>query len=213
VSIWDFILEKLNLPRKEKVVLQPGQREIEEVLSGRRLVLILDELEQGIRSINDPTVRNQNVAFLQMLSEWGNRSDQVTLFASIYSIEEEPGATLKRVPCCRVRFTQFEDRERVVLHRIFENVDDLDRSKADSVVESYVNVWREKASVASVPDTLVTNLHNSYPFTADLMDLMLRRVPARGGFQNVRGALGFPWTSCPPHTREGRCSFIRECIS
>jgi hypothetical protein len=188
VSIWDFILEKLNLPRTEKVVVQPGQGEIDKLLSGRRLILILDELEQGIRCINDPTVRDQNIAFLQMLSEWGNRSNQVTLFASIYSVEEEPGATLKRVPCCRIHFTQFEDRERVVLHRIFENADKLDQSKVDSAVDSYVNVWRRKASV---PDTLVSNFRNSYPFTADLMDLMLRRVPARGGFQNVRGALGF----------------------
>jgi len=188
MSIWDFILEKLSLPRKERVVVQPGHQEIEQVLSGRRLILILDELEQGIRCINDPTIRDQNIAFLQMLSEWGNRSDQVTLFASIYSVEEEPGATLKRVPSCRVRFTQFEDREKVVLHRIFENADTLDRSKADSVVESYANVWRRQASV---PDALVSNFRNSYPFTGDLIDLMLRRVPARGGFQNVRGALGF----------------------
>lgn len=188
VSIWDFILEKLNLPRKEKLVVQPSHSEIEKLLAGKRLILILDELEQGIRVINDPTIRNQNVAFLQMISEWGNRSDQVTLFASIYSVEEEPGQTLKRVPCCRVRFTQFEDREKVVLHRIFQNADELEQAKAGSVVESYVNVWRRQAIV---PDTLISNFRNSYPFTADLMDLMLRRVPARGGFQNVRGTLGF----------------------
>ncbi len=133
-SIWDFILEKLNLPRREKEIVQPSQKEIEDILSNKRLILILDELEQGIRVINDPTIQHQNVAFLQMLSEWGNRSDQVTLFASIYSVEEEPGATLKRVPCCRVTFTHFEDRENVVRHRLFQNADKFDRTKTDSVV-------------------------------------------------------------------------------
>jgi len=71
VSIWDFILEQLGLPRPEKPVVQPSYRDIEQALGGKRLVLILDELEQGIRVINDPTVRHQNLAFLQMLSEWG----------------------------------------------------------------------------------------------------------------------------------------------
>lgn len=188
VSIWDFILEKLDLPRKGKLLVQPSQREIEKILSEKRLILILDELEQGIRVINDPTVRDQNIAFLQMISEWGNRSDQVTLFASMYSVEEEPGATLKRVPSCRVRFTQFEDRERVVLHRIFENADEIDRTKTDSVVQSYLNIWRRHATV---PETVASSFPGAFPFTPDLMDLMLKRVPARGGFQNVRGALGF----------------------
>src|SRR5208283_1491265 len=188
VSIWDFILEKLDLPRKEKQVVQPSQPEVEKILAGKRLILILDELEQGIRVINDPTIRDQNVAFLQMLSEWGNRSNQVTVFASIYSVEEEPGATLKRVPSCRVQFSQFEDRERVVLHRIFENAGALDQRSVNAVVESYVNIWRRHAPV---PENYLTNFRSAFPFTPDVMNLMLKRVPARGGFQGVRGALGF----------------------
>ena len=187
-SIWDFILKKLELPSPGRAIVQPSHADIERVIAGRRLILIFDELEQGIRVINDPTIQSQNLAFLQMMSEWGNRSNQITLFASIYSAEDEPGATLKRVPNCRVQFAQFEDRERVVLHRIFENANEIDRNGSNAVVDSYANVWRRHAAVA---ENYISNFRNSYPFTPDLMDLMLRRVPARGGFQGVRGALGF----------------------
>ena len=60
ISIWDFILEQLQLPKPSKPVVQPSLRDIEQALGGKRLVLILDELEQGIKVINDPIVRHQN---------------------------------------------------------------------------------------------------------------------------------------------------------
>ena len=90
----------------------------------------------------------------------------MTVFASIYSVEEEPSATLKRVPSCRVQFSQFEDRERVVLHRIFENAGTLDQRGVSAVVESYVNVWRRHAPV---PENYLANFRSVKPvgnFTA-----------------------------------------------
>jgi len=87
-SIWDFIFEQLTNQRPKKSVVQPGLTEVEKVLGDKRLILILDELEQGIRVISEPSLKAQNIAFLQMLSEWANRSDKVTVFASIYSDQE-----------------------------------------------------------------------------------------------------------------------------
>ena len=84
-SIWDFIFTRLTGRHPGRTVIQPSLDDVKTALGQRRLVLILDEVEQGIRVIADPAVRAQNLAFLQMLSEWGNRSDQVTTFASIYS--------------------------------------------------------------------------------------------------------------------------------
>jgi len=190
LSIWDFVFEQVTGRRPPKSVLQPSLAEVEGALGGRHVVLIFDELEQGVRVLPDPAVRAQNIAFLQMLSEWGNRSNQVTLFASIYSDQEEPGATLKRVPSCRVQFTQAQDRARVVLHRIFENYLDFRQESAAPVIESYLNAWRRHLSSFDA-DAYRQNMLEAYPFTPDLLDIMLRRVPARGGFQNVRGALGF----------------------
>jgi hypothetical protein len=197
-SIWDFVFLRLTGRQLESKVVQPSLEEVREALGDRRLILILDEVEQGIRVIADPAVRAQNLAFLQMLSEWAGRSDQVTIFASIYSDHEEPGATLKRVPRCDVNFAmggnggtfdaRLADRARVVLHRLFENYLTFDSSRADGIVDSYLNAWRRHMIVDAGVRAL---LLQTYPFSPELLDLILRRVPARGGFQNVRGALGF----------------------
>lgn len=197
-SIWDFVFTRLVGKRPEKVVVQPSLEEVRGALGNRRLVLILDEVEQGIRVIADPAVRAQNIAFLQMLSEWASRSDQVTIFASIYSEHEEPGATLKRVPRCDVNFAmggnggtsnaRLADRAHVVLHRLFENYLAFDSSRIEGVVDSYLNAWRRHLTIDGHVRAL---LLQTYPFSPDLLDLILRRVPTRGGFQNVRGALGF----------------------
>lgn len=188
-SIWDFVFEQIKGQRPPTSVVQPGLAEVESALGDRQVVLIFDELEQGVRVLADEAVRAQNIAFLQMLSEWANRSGQVTLFASIYSDHQEPGATLKRVPACRVQFAQAEDRARVVLHRVFENYLDFKSTSIAPVVESYVNTWRRHSSLDA--EAYKQRMLDGYPFAPDLLDIVLRRIPARGGFQNVRGALGF----------------------
>lgn len=172
LSIWDFVFEQVTARRPSKSVLQPSLAEVEAALAGQQVVLIFDELEQGIRVLPDPAVKAQNIAFLQMLSEWGNRSNQVTLFASIYSDPEEPGATLKRVPACRVQFAQAQDRARVVLHRIFDNYLDFEPQSAAPVVESYLNTWRRHAQISA--EEYRQAMLEAYPFTPDLLDIMLR---------------------------------------
>lgn len=187
--IWDFVFERLTGKRPERVGVQPGLEDVRKALGDRTLILILDELEQGIRVIADPAARNQNIAFLQMLSEWGNRENRVTLFSSIYSDHEEPGSTLKRVPACRVRFEHSADKARVVLHRLFENFLDLPRETFRPSIESYLNTWRRHSAVRG--DGLEAKLFDDFPFAPDVLEVLLDRIPARGGFQNVRGALGF----------------------
>ena len=150
---------------------------------------IFDELEQGIKVIDDPALQAQNIAFLQMLSEFSNRSRQVTLFASIYSTQQEPGSTLKRVPRCVVQFDNARDQGHIILHRLFENYKQFDRTSILPVLESYVQLWNRHTPVDQ--EELKAKFKDTYPFSPSLMEIILKKIPARGGFQNVRGALAF----------------------
>jgi len=188
-SIWDFIFERLTNQRPKKSVVQPGLSEVEKILGDKKLILVLDELEQGIRVIGDPAIKAQNIAFLQMLSELANRSDKVTVFASIYSDQEEPGSTLKRVPSCRVQFAYSPDKVKVVLHRLFENYLEFKQDACIPTVDSYLNTWRKQH--LSLSEEYRSRMLLAYPFLPELLELILERIPARGGFQSVRGALGF----------------------
>jgi hypothetical protein len=189
-SIWDFIFERLTGSRPERSVVQPSLEQVTDALGERRLVLIFDELEQGIQVIGDPAIRAQNIAFLQMLSEWSLRSNQVTMCASIYSDQEEPGSTLKRVPATRVHFSQASDRAHVVAHRLFSNYLDFEPNNAAPTLDSYISLWQRHIPTLDA-EAMRTSMLQFFPFSPDLMKILLERIPERGGFQNVRGTLGF----------------------
>jgi hypothetical protein len=193
MRVWDFIFQEAGISiRGGAYDVYPSDRQILESLGDRHLVVILDELEQGIRMISNDALRRQNISFLQMLSELGNRSPQVTLMASVYDAGVEPGLTLIRVPNVRVQFARatLADRARVVLHRVFENYLTFDRNAAVPVIESLLNIWQRHLTVFDLP-TMKAQLLDSFPFHPELLKLILERIPARGGFQNIRGSLRF----------------------
>lgn len=187
-SIWNMIFEELGTEVK-KGQTHPKLSEFEKALGDKKIILIFDELEQGIKVIADPALQAQNIAFLQMLSEFSNRSKQVTLFASIYSTQQEPGTTLKRVPRCVVQFDNAKDQSHIILHRLFENYKQFDRTAIVPVLESYIQLWNKHAPVDQ--EELKARFKDTYPFSPSLLNIILKKIPARGGFQNVRGALAF----------------------
>jgi len=187
-SIWNMIFETLGTaPKKGKT--HPKLSEFEKALGDKEIILIFDELEQGIKVIADPSLQAQNIAFLQMLSEFGNRSRQVTLFTSVYSTQEEPGSTLKRVPRCEVQFDNDKDQGHIILHRLFENYKEFDKDLILPIVDSYVQLWDKNTPLDQ--EECKANFNDAYPFSSSLFKIILKRIPTRGGFQNVRGALAF----------------------
>ena len=65
-SLWGVIADELKLefPKDRP----PSITEFRAAIGGRKLVLILDELESGVRAIPNPALQQQNLNFLQMLS-------------------------------------------------------------------------------------------------------------------------------------------------
>ena len=166
---------------------RPTLHDVRAAIGGKHLFLILDELEMGIRMMADPARRDQNLGFLQMLTEEANRDENasITVFASIYDAVHEPGATLKRVPRVDVKFSDPTDRTKIVLHRLFENAHSVDRRKVENVVTSFRNDWKRKG--ISVTDRFYEQMITSYPFSPTLIDLVQEH--ARDRFQGTRGAL------------------------
>ncbi len=155
------------------------------------LILIVDELEQGIAIIPDPTRRSQNIAFLQMLSEEAGRDgSHLTLFAAVYDSNKEPGSTFKRTHAKNIElhFRKPQDRAAIVRHRLFKNADSYDKEAARSLIQSYINTWRRFGM--AVPDGYVGRMEESFPFLPDLIELVFERITESGGFQGTRSALG-----------------------
>ncbi len=188
-SLWELVFKSLGV-KIAKTKTQPKLDKFEEALGNKNVVFIFDELEQGIKVIADPALQAQNIAFLQMLSEFSIRSKQVTLFSSIYSDKEEPGSTLKRVPGCTVQFDSTTDRCNVILHRLFENYLLFNPDSVSSVIEGYIQLWRKHVTIED-EEKLKKSFAETYPFTPSLIKIVLSDIPNRGSFQNVRGALSY----------------------
>ncbi len=185
-SLWSYIGKPLGVdwPGAER----PDLAEFRAALGERFLVLIFDELERGILCIADEAQRQKNLAFLQMISEEANRSPQVTLFATVYDGDREPGATLKRIPRVQLRFRSPEDRAGIVRHRLFEDADSYDREAAEAVVRSWTNAWAR----LEVPrdDAYLERMRASFPFLPEVIDLVFSEISAMASVQGTRGALG-----------------------
>jgi len=187
-SLWKFVFEKLGVKILNERL--PNLDDLRDALKGKRLVLILDELERGIDSIADENIRAQNLSFLQMLSEEANRTDgaSITMFASVYDSGKEPGATLKRIPRIDIKFSDLRDRQRVVLHRLFQNIATVSQKEIETVVQSYVNTWKRLR--LNVDEKYIDRLMDSYPFSPELLDMVLFSAKIGDRFQGSRGALG-----------------------
>ena len=185
-ALWLLVAEHLGAdwPRERP----PDLDTLRADLGDQHMVLILDELERGLGSIRDTARQNQNLGFLQMLSEEANRERRITLFAAVYDGNKEPGSTLKRTPRIELRFRNADDRAAVVRHRLFSNADTYDRDAARTLIRSYVNTWRKFG--VETQDAYVERMERAFPFLPDLIELIFERITESGGFQGTRSALG-----------------------
>lgn len=188
-SLWGVIGEEVGA--KFRADQPPDIKQFRAALDGRKLVLVFDELENGVRSISDPAMRQRNLNFLQMISEEANRAgSNILLIASIYDGNLEPGLTLKRVPRIELRFQDSADRRKILFHRLFKKSPLAPSSDIDLIVQSYLATWRRFG--IDVPSDYADRLRECFPFTPELLDVALVRIrQSKGGFQGTRGVLGF----------------------
>lgn len=188
-SLWGIIADELALDFTSE--RPPSIAEFRKAIGDQKLVLIFDELESGIRAIPNPALQQQNLNFLQMLSEEANRAgSNLLVIASIYDGGVEPGLTLKRVARVELRFQDTGDRRRILFHRLFARSPLEASPEIDAVIQSYVNTWRRFG--ITLPTDYAEDFRQSYPFLPEVLEVVLERIRTlRGGFQGTRGSLGF----------------------
>lgn len=187
-SVWKMVFDELGVSHLLKGNDLPNLDLLREALANKKLILILDELEIGFQSLNTKVSQAQNLSFLQMISEEAARSDKasITIFASVYNSTQDPGATLKRVPRVDIRFSEREDKKSIVLHRLFSNYLNYDRAKAEAIIQSYTNQWKQNK--IRFDEKYIKDFADCFPFTPELIDMLLNRVLATS-FQGNRGPL------------------------
>ena len=112
------------------------------------------------------------------------------MFVFITFLEEKEGLKkiFNRTKPVRIDVSPVEDREKVVLHRLFENIESVDSSKVESVVEKYINAYSEPIKIDDTQN-YKRRMIRTYPFHPLLLDTLFQIYEAAAERQDIRGML------------------------
>jgi|GEM_PF-2807797 len=187
-DLWEVVLSSVDGQRSFEGDFPDGAT-LEALVGERRVVLIFDEIERwfdGQAAIREG--RNRN--FLQALTETTMRSGNLTLLTSVLGEKAEPAETLRRVRPLELSFRSADDRQRVILFRLFEGRDEPRVHQAVAELTAQYAEAYAQAGVSEV-DTYTSRMAETWPFTPEFLDILTKKVPNLGGFQNTRGTLRF----------------------
>lgn len=187
--LWETLLNALPGRSKPRFGDFPDGELIEGLVADRPVFLVLDELERWYDA-QEPLTQSRTRNFIQALTEVSMRSPRLTVLTSVLGERPEPAETIRRVRPLELAFRSADDRQSVVLFRLFSNRGQPEVARAaEEVADAAIETWRR----AGVPDTdaLRPRLLKSWPFTPEFLDVLTAKVPLLGGFQNTRGTLRF----------------------
>lgn len=188
-NLWDVFFEALDRGElADSIETFPDGETIQRALGDRRLFLVVDELERWYAATSESR-RQRNRNFLQALSEVAMRDGRVTLLTSVLGERAEPADTLRRTNPMELAFRSTEDRRRILQFRLFDPDGSRDEQAIERTVAAHVEAYGE-AELDEL-DAYRERFQTSYPFTPELLDVLLEKVPTLGDFQNTRGTLRF----------------------
>jgi len=162
--------------------------------SGHRdkpLVIILDELESWFGPIEKPSRRERNLNFLQNLTEMAQDQNlKLIVLASLYGRDQQLLGRMGRERMFLKDLGAEEDKARVVLFRLFEEIDqDQARRTVDDYVQTYAAMGDQVGIPAGTLDSYRARMLAYYPLHPELMDVLFQVYGACKDYQNTRGIL------------------------
>jgi len=191
--LWVPVFELLG--RKdllEDIKRFPTVDQIEELIGEGVVAIFIDEIENWYGSF-DPKkqahIIEQNETFLEHLLEVASDPNK-NLFVFITFLEEKEGLKkiFNRTKPIRIDVSSIEDREKVVLHRLFEDIESIDIAKVEKIVENYVKSYTEPIRIENTHQ-YKNRMIRTYPFHPLLFDTLIQIYEAAAERQDVRGML------------------------
>ncbi len=191
--LWDPIFKLLG---REDILGEikrfPTTDQIEEMIGDDTVAIFIDEIENWYGAF-DPEKQahliEQNETFLEHLLEVATDPTK-KLFVFITFLEEKEGLkkVFNRTKPVRIDVSPVEDREKVILHRLFEDVESVNDSKVGTVVEKYINAYSEPIKIDD-KQNYKRRMIRTYPFHPLLLDTLFQIYEAASERQDIRGML------------------------
>jgi hypothetical protein len=173
----------------------PTAKHIEEAVAGRRVFLIIDEIERWYMPQQQNNAQAQaNLTFLQNLTEYcQDAANGVFTILTLLRLDAGVQSIIDRVDAFREDLTQAPDRRQIVLHRLVESVDAVGSA---AVVDAYIEQYRPVDSHLGIADfaRYRDDMLRCYPFHPVAIETVFDRYSSVASlqdtsYQNSRGAL------------------------
>jgi hypothetical protein len=172
----------------------PTISDLRQAVAGRRVFLIIDEIERWFMPIKDKHQAEANISFLQNLTEFARDPDNgMVLLLTLLMLEPRIHNIVGRDDAFFEDLTGAPDRRKIVLHRLVEAVDE---EIAEQVVEAYLDQYRPVESHVRIGDyhQYRQELLDCYPFHPATIKAVFERYSSvarkeETSYQNSRGAL------------------------
>lgn len=191
--LWEPIFSKLG---REDILSQikrfPTVDQIEDIVGDETCAIFIDEIENWYGSF-DPEKQadliERNETFLEHLFEVANDPNK-NLLVFITFLEEKEGLKkiFNRTKPARIDVSATEDREKIVLHRLFENADNKNVDKIEKIVQGYLDNYSEPIKIEN-PYKYKQRMTSSYPFHPLLLETLTQVYEAATERQDIRGMM------------------------
>jgi|GEM_PF-2142567 len=163
----------------------PDMQTIQDAVGDGTVAFFVDELEDWFDTLQGDR-KSANKAFLQALLESTALSDlELYTIVSVLREGSEVHDILNREQAVEVNMNNQVDKREVLRHRL---IDSVDESAARDIVNGYFDAYDQSDHV-DLPDDLLSEMHDLYPFHPVLLDALETRYYADEGNQNTRGMI------------------------
>lgn len=189
---WEPIFDKLG---RSDILSQvrdhPTGEQIRCLIQDKPLVIVLDELEPWLTAIADESRRERNLNFLQNLTEIAqDQSLKLIVLASLYGRNQQLLGRMGRERIFLKDLGAEEDKTKVVLFRLFEEIDQQAAQRAaDMYISTYATVGDQLGIPTSALDSYRRRMEAFYPLHPELIDVLFQVYSACKHYQNTRGIL------------------------
>ena len=163
----------------------PDMQTIQDAVGDETVAFFVDELEDWFDTLQGDR-KSANKAFLQALLESTALSDlELHTIVSVLREGSEVHDILNREQAVEVNMNNQVDKREVLRHRL---IDSIDENAAREIVNGYFDAYDQSDHV-DLPDDLLSEMHDLYPFHPVLLDALEARYYADEGNQNTRGMI------------------------
>jgi hypothetical protein len=184
--LWEPFFEALDYdPGTFESGGYPDMQTIQDAVGDETVAFFVDELEDWFDTLQGDR-KSSNKAFLQSFLESTALSDlDLYTIVSVLREDSEVHDILNREQAVEVNMNNQVDKREVLRHRL---IDDIDQSAAREIVNGYFDAYDQSDHV-TLPDDLLADMHDLYPFHPVLLDALETRYYADEGNQNTRGMI------------------------